>query len=204
MTNDTKADHDSGAVPGPADALVVVDVQNDFLPGGALAVAGGEEVVPVLNRYIARFRAGGHMIVATRDWHPKDHCSFKPWGGTWPPHCIAGTPGAAFAPGLELPADTLIVSKDTAPDQETYSGFGETDLAAKLRARGIRRLFVGGLATDYCVLHTVTGGLDAGFTVYVLADAVRAVDVTAGDGTRALRAMEDRGAKIRSPDVSGP
>ena len=177
------------------DALVVIDVQNDFVPGGSLAVPRGDEVVPVLNRYIAAFSAAALPVVATRDWHPADHCSFKPQGGPWPVHCVAGTPGAAFVPGLALPATATLVSKDTERDRNTYSGFADTDLAARLRAMGARRLFVGGLATDYCVLNTVKDALALGFEVRLLTDAIRAVDVQPGDGAKAQAEMIRLGAK---------
>ncbi len=178
----------------PGDALVIVDVQNDFLPGGALPVPEGDRVVPVLNEYIHHFRAAGLPIVATRDWHPPDHCSFQAQGGPWPPHCVQGTPGADFAPGLELPEDALIVSKATKPDQEAYSGFQDTDLDARLREMGVRRLFIGGLATDYCVKQTVLDALRLGYRVYLLTDAIRAVDVQPGDGDAAIDEMLRAGA----------
>lgn len=183
------------------DALVIVDVQRDFLPGGALGVPGGDAVVPVLNRYIARFAACGLPIVCTRDWHPPGHCSFHAHGGPWPPHCVAGTDGAAFAPGLELPADAQRVSKATTAEADAYSGFERTGLADWLHARGARRLFVGGLATDYCVGATVRDGLAAGFAVFVLADAIRAVDVQPGDGERAIAAMRAAGARLATLDT---
>ena len=182
--------------PGPGDALVIVDVQNDFLPGGALAVPHGDEVVPVLNRWIERFTARGLPVIATRDWHPPDHCSFQARGGPWPPHCVAGTEGAAFAPGLRLPQDTLVISKATEPDREAYSGFEGTALAERLRDLGARRLFVGGLATDYCVLSTVRDARREGFEVVLIEDGVRAVDVQPGDGERALEEMRRLGAAL--------
>ena len=178
----------------PGDALVIVDVQNDFLPGGALPVPQGDEVVPVLNEYIHRFRQAGLPIVATRDWHPPDHCSFQAQGGPWPAHCVQGTPGADFAPGLELPDEALVVSKATESDQEAYSGFQGTDLDARLREMGVRRLFVGGLATDYCVKQTVLDALRLGYQVYLLTDAIRAVDVHPGDGEAAINEMRRAGA----------
>ena len=182
--------------PGPGDALVIVDVQNDFLPGGALAVPHGDEVVPVLNRWIERFTARGLPVIATRDWHPPDHCSFQARGGPWPPHCVAGTEGAAFAPGLRLPPDALVISKATEPDREAYSGFEGTALAECLRALGARRLFVGGLATDYCVLSTVRDARREGFEVVLIEDGVRAVDVRPGDGERALEEMRRLGTAL--------
>jgi nicotinamidase/pyrazinamidase len=180
--------------PGPGDALLIVDVQNDFLPGGSLAVPQGDRVVPVLNRYIRAFTGAGRPVYATRDWHPEGHCSFAPQGGPWPPHCLAGTTGAAFAPGLDLPRGVVVISKADTVDQDAYSGFEGTDLANRLRADGVRRLFIGGLATDYCVLNTVRDALKAGFGVALLTDAIRAVDVKAGDGARAEAEMAAQGA----------
>jgi nicotinamidase/pyrazinamidase len=183
--------------PRSGDALIVVDVQRDFLPGGSLAVAHGDEVVAPLNHYMRIFERKGLPVFATRDWHPTDHCSFRERGGRWPVHCVVDTPGAEFAPGLELPTYTRIVSKDTEPDQETYSGFQamETDLAGRLRELGVSRLFIGGIATDYCVLFTVLDALAAGFEVCLLEDAIRPVEVVAGDGEAAIREMQARGAE---------
>jgi nicotinamidase/pyrazinamidase len=178
------------------DALIIVDVQNDFLPGGALAVPNGDEVIPILNKYIAKFWDKGASIFATRDWHPEDHCSFKAQGGPWPPHCIAGTKGAAFAPGLELPSIALI-SKAMYSDNDAYSGFGGTNLGARLRDSGIKRVFIGGLATDYCVKATVQDAVVLyGFTAFYLKDASRAVNIAPGDEEKAEKAMERSGARI--------
>ncbi|MBI5135726.1 MAG: nicotinamidase [Nitrospirae bacterium] len=178
----------------PHDALLVVDVQNDFLPGGALAVADGNRVVPSLNRHIAAFVKAGALVVATRDWHPPGHGSFTARGGPWPPHCVAGTAGAAFAPGLALPPGCLVVSKGERPDGDAYSGFDGTGLAATLRERGVQRVFVGGLATDYCVQATVLDAIKAGFATFVLSDSVRAVNAHPGDGRAATLAMQSAGA----------
>ncbi len=178
------------------DALLVVDVQNDFLPGGSLAVPDGDAVVAPLNAWLARFAAAGRPIFATRDWHPADHCSFREFGGIWPAHCVAGTPGAAFAPGLALPASAQVVSKATRREADAYSGFSGTDLEERLRRAGVRRLFAGGLATDYCVLNSVRDALSLGYEVMLLRDAVRAVDVHPGDGERALAAMAEAGARL--------
>jgi nicotinamidase/pyrazinamidase len=179
----------------PGDALLVVDLQRDFLPGGALAVPDGDRVVAVLQRCLERFDGLGLSVVFTRDWHPPDHVSFHSRGGPWPPHCVAGTPGADFAPGLNLPASAQIISKATRQEAEAYSGFDGTGLADRLRQQGVRRLFIGGLATDYCVRATVLDALRAGFEVMLLADAVRAVDVRPGDGEQAAQEMLRAGAR---------
>lgn len=179
----------------PGDVLLVTDIQNDFLPGGSLAVTGGDEIVPVLNRYIGEFVARGLPVYATRDWHPEGHCSFHPQGGPWPIHCVAGTHGAAFASSLALPPDTTVISKATSLDKEAYSSFQGTDLDSRLRAAGIRRLFIGGLTTDYCVLNTARDARRLGYDVLVLTDAIRAVDVQPGDGQRAEAEMARLGAR---------
>jgi nicotinamidase/pyrazinamidase len=182
--------------PTPGDALVIVDVQNDFLPGGNLAVQAGDEVIPVLNRYIGVFNRRSLPIYATRDWHPADHCSFKPQGGIWPPHCIAGSAGARFPAALKLPYSATIVSKATTPEKDAYSGFEGTGLADQLKSRGIERLFIGGLATDYCVLNTVIDALSHGFKVQLLLDAIRAVNLQPGDGQAAINVMLEHGAVL--------
>jgi nicotinamidase/pyrazinamidase len=187
------------------DALVIVDVQNDFCPGGALAVPDGDRVVPALNRYAERFASRGAAVLATRDWHPARTRHFKAWGGVWPPHCVQDTPGAAFHADLALPADTEVVSKGMDPELDAYSAFqAETadgmPFAATLGERGIGRLFVGGLATDYCVKATVLDALKEGFEVVVLRDASRPVDVQPGDGDRALAEMTAAGAHSATLD----
>lgn len=176
------------------DAVLIVDVQRDFLPGGSLAVPRGDEVVPALNRYLALARRERLPVFASRDWHPPDHCSFRARGGPWPEHCVAGTTGAEFAPALQLRPDAVIISKATLEGADAYSAFSGTDLGQQLRGRGVRRLLVGGLATDYCVLNTVRDALQLGFEVLLLRDAVRAVDVKPGDGERAEREMLEAGA----------
>jgi len=184
------------------DALLIVDVQKDFLPGGSLGVPSGDEVVPVLNRYLTLAREKELPVFASRDWHPANHCSFRPQGGTWPEHCRAGTPGAEFASGLKLPADAVIVSKATTADADAYSAFVGTGIAQQLRDFRVTRLLVGGLATDYCVLNTVRDALKAGFKVLLLTDAIRAVNVQPGDGQRAEREMLQAGAiAIRVEDL---
>jgi nicotinamidase/pyrazinamidase len=180
----------------PQDALLVVDVQNDFCPGGALPVAEGDQVVPVLNRWIAAARRGSALIVASRDWHPPGHVSFRERGGPWPVHCVQNTPGAALHPDLRLPEDALVLSKGTALNKDNYSPFQDTNLAKTLRQHGVRRVWVGGLAQDVCVRAAVLDALAAGFEVHVIEAATRAVNVDPGDGQRALDDMRRHGAVL--------
>ncbi|MFQ5488549.1 MAG: isochorismatase family protein [Gammaproteobacteria bacterium] len=181
----TVADHDG---------LLIIDVQNDFLPGGSLAVPGGDQIIPVLNGYIILFRKRHLPVFATRDWHPPDHCSFQSQGGPWPVHCVRSTKGADFPETLALPAETIIISKGERQDRDAYSGFQDTDLHEQLQQLGVRRLFIGGLATDYCVQATVLDALQLGYAVCLLEDAIRAVDVKPGDGEQALATMAAAGA----------
>ena len=176
-------------------ALIMVDVQNDFCPGGALAVSEGDAVVPVLNEYARVFAKAGAKVYATRDWHPADHLSFGEQGGIWPVHCVKETSGAAFHADLVLPQGTTIISKAQNPEEEAYSGFGGTDLAAQLRQGGVERVYVGGLATDYCVKSTVLDALAEGFETYFLADGSKGVEVNAGDVAAAEAEMAKAGAK---------
>ena len=176
------------------DTLLIVDVQADFLPRGRLAVPGGDAVVPALNGYLALARRKGLRVFASRDWHPLNHCSFREQGGPWPEHCVAGTPGAEFAQGLELPPDAVIISKAVAAGSDAYSAFAGTDLERLLRELRVTRLLVGGLATDYCVLNTVRDARKAGFEVLLLRDAIHAVNVKPGDGEHAEREMREVGA----------
>jgi nicotinamidase/pyrazinamidase len=180
-------------------ALIIVDVQNDFCPGGALAVKNGDDVVTALNRYIARFKAAGLPIFATRDWHPAKTTHFKEYGGPWPAHCVQGTQGAAFHADLRLADDMVVVSKGTAVDEDAYSGFQGRNqmgvpLADLLSAQGIERIFIGGLATDYCVKATALDGLKHGFQVVLLSDAIRGVNLSPDDSALALVAMAKAGA----------
>jgi nicotinamidase/pyrazinamidase len=179
----------------PNSALIIVDVQNDFCPGGSLAVNEGNDVVPVLNRYAMRFAAANSPIFATRDWHPADHLSFKEQGGIWPVHCVRETHGAAFHPNLQLPEGTTIVSKAQGANEEAYSGFQGTNLAEQLRQQGVKTVYVGGLATDYCVKSTVLDAVNAGFDAYFLEDASRGVEVHEGDVAAAESEMEQAGAR---------
>jgi len=181
---------------GPGSALVLVDVQRDFCPGGAVPVPDGDAVVPVANRWIELARAEGVPVIASRDWHPAGHISFEQRGGRWPPHCVQDTRGAAFSRELGLPADAIIVSKGERPDRDAYSAFDGTGLAERLRATGVRCLWVGGLALDYCVRATVLDGLGLGFEVHLIRAATRAVELRPGDGEAALAEMIEAGAVI--------
>jgi nicotinamidase/pyrazinamidase len=176
------------------DALVVVDVQKDFCPGGSLAVPSGDEVVPILNNYIGIFASKFLPVFATRDWHPQNHISFKAYGGIWPAHCVKETDGAKFHPDLKLPESAVTISKATIPEKEAYSGFQGTRLKSMLQGLKVKRVFVGGLATDYCVKNTVLDGLKAGFTTFLLMDASRGVNVSPQDGERAIEKMLEAGA----------
>jgi len=187
----------------PRSALLVVDVQKDFCPGGALAVPGGDRVVPVLNRHIAEASARGWPIYASRDWHPPVTRHFQASGGEWPPHCVQGSDGARFHDDLNLPPSAIVISKGHTPDAPGYSALeGSTPdgrtLLADIEARQIEHLYVGGLATDYCVKHSVLDARRAGLNVTVLADAIAGVEVTAGDSARAIEEMRAAGAHIKS------
>ena len=180
------------------DALIVVDVQNDFCPGGALAVRNGDDVVAVLNRYIEKFLEARLPIFATRDWHPEKTSHFKSYGGPWPTHCVQHSRGAEFHPGLRLGPGVVVVSKGAGADEDGYSGFQGRDssgapLAELLRERGVEVIFVGGLATDYCVKHTALDGIKQGFRVVLIGDAVRGVDLNPNDSARAVKEMSDAG-----------
>jgi nicotinamidase/pyrazinamidase len=183
--------------PNAGDSLLIIDPQNDFLPGGALAVTEGDAVIGPLQAWVDRFVREHLPILATRDCHPADHCSFRAHGGPWPSHCVAGSWGASITPALKLPPTALIIDKPCRADIETYDGFSGTRLDESLRQQAIRRLWVGGLATDYCVLNTVLEGLRLDYQVIVLTQAVRAVDLQPGDGQRALTAMAAWGAVLR-------
>jgi len=180
------------------DALIVVDVQNDFCPGGALAVRNGDDVVAVLNRYIEKFLEARLPIFATRDWHPEKTSHFNSYGGPWPTHCVQHSRGAEFHPGLRLGPGVVVVSKGAGADEDGYSGFQGRDssgapLAELLRERGVETIFVGGLATDYCVKHTALDGIKQGFRVVLIGDAVRGVDLNPNDSARAVKEMSDAG-----------
>jgi nicotinamidase/pyrazinamidase len=180
---------------GRSDALIVVDVQVDFCPGGRLRVPGGDKVVPILNGYADLFTRARAKVFATRDWHPPDHVSFLARGGPWPPHCVRGSFGAKFHPDLKLPEGVVVISKATDPDRESYSGFDGTELEVDLREFSVKRVFVGGLATDYCVKQTVLDGLKLGFCVVLLVDAIKGIDRKSGDSDEAVCEMLKEGAK---------
>ncbi len=171
------------------DILVVVDMQNDFCPGGALAVEGGDELVPIINSIIPKFQ----HVAFTRDWHPANHCSFSAnplfMDKSWPAHCVQHTHGAEFHPGLNMPENPWIVSKAMDPARESYSDFDGTGFGDMLRQRGIFRIFVCGIATDFCVKATVFDGLNEGFAAVMIEDACRAVDNPPGTGAAVIEAM---------------
>lgn len=182
-------------------ALVIIDVQNDFCPGGTLAVTDGDKVVPVINGYIRLFSIHKLPIYASRDWHPRVTHHFKEFGGMWPPHGVQGTHGAEFHPDLKLPEDVEIISEGMDPNSEGYScfeGINEqgVSFADSLTGRGVHHLYIGGLATDYCVKATVLEALQKGFRTTLLMDAVRGVDLEPGDSMRAIEAMIRAGARL--------
>lgn len=178
-------------------ALILVDIQNDFCPGGALAVNEGDRIVPIVNRLIPRFS----LVISTQDWHPANHISFEAQGGPWPPHCVQGTPGAALHADLKTDTIAHYFRKAASPEKDDYSEFAGKDeqgrsLDEVLRGYGVRSIYVVGLATDYCVLETVLDGLKYGYEVYAVTDAMRAVNVNPDDGEKALRRMETSGAHM--------
>ena len=177
-------------------ALIVVDVQNDFCPGGSLAVAHGDEVVAPLNSLLTEFLGHADPVFKTRDWHSATTKHFKDYGGVWPVHCVQGSRGAEFHPDLIDDPRVTIISKGIDESADGYSGFDGTQLAQLLREQGVEEVWIGGLATDYCVKHTVLDALREGFEVKALADAMRAVNVNPDDGTQAIEEMRAAGAEI--------
>jgi len=175
-------------------ALLIIDMQRDFCSGGALPVPGCDDIVPIINEYIELFQ--GRKVIASRDWHPPNHISFKSRGGPWPPHCIQGTKGAEFHPNLKLPRDTIVISKAYLPDKEAYSAFDGTELHYVLSKLGIRRLFVTGVATEYCVKETVIDALKLGYEVVVLEDAIRGISLKGSE--EAITEMLMNGAVLAS------
>jgi nicotinamidase/pyrazinamidase len=183
-------------------ALIVVDVQNDFCPGGGLAVAQGDEVVAPLNKLIEEFLERGEPVFKSRDWHPEKTRHFAAYGGTWPVHCVQNTKGAEFHPELIDDLHIRVISKGLG-DEDSYSAFDGTDLALQLRRLGVEEVWVGGLATDYCVKNTVLDALKEGFRVKALKDAMRAVEMKPGDGARAIAEMQNAGAEIQEQAADG-
>ena len=181
----------------PKQALIVVDVQNDFCPGGTLAVPHGDEVVAPLNQLIDEFLERGEPVYKSRDWHPRTTKHFAAYGGTWPVHCVQNTNGAEFHPALRDDSRIKVISKGLG-DTDCYSAFDETDLATQLHQQNVEEVVVGGLATDYCVKNTVLDALKHGFKVKAVENAMRAVDLQPGDGERAIEEMRDAGAEIVS------
>ena len=182
-------------------ALVLVDIQNDFCPGGALAVAEGDQIIEAVNRLMPEFP----LVISTQDWHPADHISFKARGGPWPPHCVQGTEGAELHVALDRERIGYYFRKASSPDKDAYSEFEGTDAVGRtldevLKSHAIKRIYVVGLATDYCVKATVLDGLKHGYEVYAITDAMRAVNVAPDDGARALREMESAGARLVTSD----
>jgi nicotinamidase/pyrazinamidase len=185
------------------DALLLVDLQNDFCPGGSLAIADGHLVMPVLSAWAAAARAAGVPIFVTRDWHPARTTHFKEFGGIWPAHCVMHTHGAEFHPDLRLPPDVRIVSKGMGDTEDAYSAFQARDetgmlLGELLERHGVRHLYVGGLATDYCVRSSVLDALAKGFRVTLIVEGIRAVNLQPDDGARALQELTDAGAATHS------
>ncbi|MBN2514407.1 MAG: isochorismatase family protein [Deltaproteobacteria bacterium] len=199
---------DSAYVPGDGDALVIVDVQNDFVPGGALAVPEGDQVVAPLNKAIKIFQTRNLPVFLTRDWHPDKHCSFKEFGGLWPPHCVQNTRGAEFVSDLQVNDRSTTITKGVAFEPDEYSGFQGVDekgtsLDMCLKNLGVVRIFVGGLATDYCVLSTVLDGLSLKYDVFIFTDGVRAVNVKPDDGEMSLKEMTQNGARLTTTESLG-
>ena len=190
-------------------ALLVVDVQNDFCPGGRLAVPEGHAVIPVVNRALELASRARLPIYVSRDWHPSRTRHFKDGGGAWPAHCVQGTPGAAFHPALKLPTKTTLISKGADPNQDSYSCFDgvaedRTPFAQVLRRDGVQELFLGGLATDYCVQATALDARQQGVDVTVLRDAIRGVELHPGDVERALDAMQRAGVRLETLEQAAP
>ncbi|MCF7935027.1 MAG: isochorismatase family protein [Synergistales bacterium] len=190
------------------EALLVVDVQKDFLPGGALGVPGSEAIVPIINGLVERYGSAGCPLVFSRDWHPAGHASFEEQGGPWPPHCIQGTEGAEFAPGMAIPPEARILDTADHLDHDAYSAFQETDLGEYFRKQGVGTITICGLVTEICVRATVLGALEEGFDVLMLPDASRGVNLNEGDEERALGEMALAGAVLcpaeRLPEPAAP
>ena len=179
-----------------SEALLIIDFQNDFTSGGALEVPEGDEIAEPVKRLADRFE----IVMATRDWHPPDHASFVTQGGPWPVHCVRGTPGAEFHPAMDQVALDEVVDVGREREDEGYSGFEKSELANLLRERGVDRVFVTGLATDYCVRASAIDACREGFDTTVVGDAIRAVNVNPDDGERAIEDMKQAGANVATSE----
>ena len=181
-------------------ALLVVDVQNDFCPGGTLGIHGGHKIIPILNECIKFFEQEHLPIIVTRDWHPKVTKHFEQFGGVWPEHCVEGSPGAMFHPDLELPKEALVMSKGMDPEKDSYSAFHAIDssgmaLANLLKIFGVAEIYIGGLATDYCVKYSALDALKDGLEAFILTDAIAGVNLQPEDSSLAMQEMVNLGAK---------
>jgi nicotinamidase/pyrazinamidase len=194
----------------PFDALIVVDMQNDFMPGGALPVPNALTIIPTINRYVELFENANATIVFTRDWHPQNHISFKSRGGPWPPHCIQNTYGAELHPDLRAPKSAIIISKAFKEDEEAYSGFkgieleSKRDLNSVLRGRGVKRVFVSGVVTEYCVKATALDAADLGYQVFLLIDAVKGINQPPGSEEQAVIEMLEKGIVLMTTSDIAP
>ncbi len=182
------------------DALLLVDIQNDFFPGGSLGIHDAGAIIPVVNAMIDKAVENEAVIYASRDWHPEEHISFVEQGGRWPRHCVRNTSGAAFHPEVILPMHTMIISKGTHPAFDQYSAFDRTELVESLNKLGIRRVWVGGLAQDICVKETMVDGVENGFSMILVRQATRPAEVNPGDGRSAINEMKDCGVRIVSAE----
>lgn len=181
------------------DALIVVDMQKDFMPWGVLPVKDADKLIPTINRYVEKFESRGLPVFFTRDWHPENHISFKGYGGVWPPHCVANTDGANFHPHLKIPSDNkFIISKGTSPEFDAYSGFQGTVLDNLLKERGIKRVFVCGVATDFCIKNTAIGAINLGYQVFILLDGIKGVFENSSE--EAIKILLEEGAVLVSYD----
>ncbi len=181
-------------------ALLIVDVQNDFCPGGALGIKDGDEIIPAINKYIKIFAAKKLPIFASRDWHPKKTTHFKKFGGVWPVHCVQGTKGAEFHPKLKLPKEAILLYKGMDPGKDSYSAFqaqtqNGMSLANLLKILDMKELYIAGLATDYCVKFTTHDAIRQGFKVKILLDAIKGVNLKPNDSENVIREMVKIGAK---------
>jgi nicotinamidase/pyrazinamidase len=185
----------------PKKALLVVDLQNDFCPNGALGVSAGDKIIPKINKYIKFFSGAKLAVFLSRDWHPKKTGHFKQFGGVWPVHCVKGTKGSRFGPGLKIPKEAILLYKGMDPQKDSYSVFQAEDkrgigFSKILKTLGIREIYIAGLATDYCVKFSALDALKKGFSVKILTDAIKGVDLKPGDSQRALKEAAKKGAKF--------